>query len=101
VYGEHCSLVSAEVAAPIEMKSFFFSCATFAIARLVPELVPPTSMSTPCVSNHSRAFAGSDVGLVLVVGDDAPRPSCRRPIRPCRRSPSGSPSAPAGPSMSA
>ncbi len=45
------------------MKSFFFSAATFAIARLVPELVPPISMSRPWVSNHSRALAAATSGL--------------------------------------
>ena len=50
------------------MKSFFFGRHP-AIARLVPELVPPISMSTPAVSNHSRALGGGDVGLVLVVGE--------------------------------
>ena len=59
----HWSLVSAEVAAPTAMKGFFFSAATFAMARFVPELVPPISMSRPWVSNHSRALVAATSGL--------------------------------------
>ena len=92
--------MSAEVAAPTEMKSFFFSCATLAIARPVPELVPPISMSTPCVSNHSRALAAATSGLFwwsatstsIFLPATAP-PMSAIAIRIA--------SAPAGPSMSA
>ena len=51
------------VAAPTTMKGFFFSAATLAMASAVPELVPPISMSTPCVSNHSRALAAATSAL--------------------------------------
>ena len=82
------------------MKGFFFSCATLAIARLVPELVPPISMSTPCVSNHSRALAAATSGLFwwsatstsIFLPATAP-PMSAIAIRIA--------SAPAGPSMSA
>jgi hypothetical protein len=56
-------LVSAEVARRSTMKGFFFSAATLAMARLVPELVPPISMSRPWVSNHSRALAAATSAL--------------------------------------
>src|SRR5471030_1437329 len=45
------------------MKTRFLSAATLAIARLVPELVPPISMSTPCWSNHSRALEAATSAL--------------------------------------
>src|SRR6185369_7003387 len=45
------------------MKGFFFSAATLDMARAVPELVPPISMSSPCVSNHSRALVAATSGL--------------------------------------
>src|SRR6187402_1270220 len=47
----------------MEKKGFFFSSATLAMARLVPELVPPISTSRPCVSNHSRALAAATSAL--------------------------------------
>ena len=47
----------------MEMNGFFFSAATLAMARLVPELVPPISMSRPWVSNHSRALVAATSGL--------------------------------------
>jgi hypothetical protein len=62
-------LVSADVAGPTARKTFFFSSAILLIARPVLDVVPPTSMSTAWVSNHSRALAGGHVGLVLVVGE--------------------------------
>ena len=63
VVGAHCSLVSAEVPPPTEMMILCFSAATLAMARLVPELVPAISMSTPLVSNHSRALEAATSGL--------------------------------------
>src|SRR4029453_11701704 len=59
---------SAEVPAPLTMKTRFFSCATFDMARAVPELVPPNSIVRLSVSIHSRAF---DVGIeARHVGDE-------------------------------
>ena len=40
------------------------------MARLTPELDPPSSMVSPSVSAHSRNFCTADVGLVLVIGGE-------------------------------
>ena len=79
---------------------FFFSAATLAIASAVPELVPPTSMSMPCWSNHSRAFAAATSGLfwwsATSTSTFLPLTAPPMSATACRII-----SAPAGPSMSA
>jgi hypothetical protein len=53
------------------MNGFFFSGATWPWRAPAGSWCRPISMSTPWVSNHSRAWRLRTVGLVLVVGDRA------------------------------
>src|SRR5256714_2568338 len=82
------------------MNGFFFSCATLAIARLVPELVPPISTSTPCWSNHSRALAAATSALFWwsATSTSTFLPATALPMSAIAMRMA---SAPAGPSMSA
>src|SRR3954462_8631822 len=82
------------------MKGRFFSWATPAIARLVPELVPPISMARFWLSIHSRALEAATSALFWwsAVSSSIGR---FRPLPPKSSIAHLIISAPAGPSMSA